>query len=161
LVLKTLSFIRIILGIFYSTLIGCSSGSAASTQYAPLSAKSISPGDITSATLEEFESMLEQAVADDDYDPLWDAIVATGQMSLIFGNTAVFMYRGEAVSVTWSADFVVTNQALLNMQGAQLGNSGIWIHKRRFPMDARFSYRIIVSGWRKILDPLNPYQNIQ
>ncbi len=151
--LRAHPFIQMILGLSCLALMGCSA--------AHLSAKSISPDDITSATLEEFEAMLEQVVSDGDYDPLWEAIVATGRMPLIFDDTAVFMYRGDAVSVTWSADFVVTNQALMKMQGTRLGDSNIWVYKRRFPMDARFSYRIIVSGWRKILDPLNPYQNME
>jgi enterochelin esterase family protein len=113
-------------------------------------------------TLAEFEAALDMAIRTDALDPFWETIVATGQMPLVFGQTAVFMYRGEANSVAWSADFAPGARWLEYMSGKRQGDSNLWMHKRDFPIDGRMSYRISINGNRKIiLDPLNPYQNME
>lgn len=113
-------------------------------------------------TLAEFEDRLETAVNSGDIDAFWDTIVATGQMPLIFGDTAVFMYRGEADTVKWSLDYAISDRMLLmNMQGIRQGDTDLWVFKRQFPTDARLSYRIILNGDPMILDPLNPCQAME
>lgn len=112
-------------------------------------------------TLAEFETTLKAAIERGELDPFWDTIVASGQMPLIFGDMAVFMYRGEADNVTWSADYAISDRTLLNMQGLRQGQTDLWVFRRQFPADARLSYRIILNKDTTILDPLNPYQSME
>ena len=113
-------------------------------------------------TLAEFEAALDTAIRTDALDPFWETIVATGQMPLVFGQTAVFMYRGEANAVAWCADFAPGARWLMYMRGERQGDSNLWILKKDFPINGRLSYRISLNGnQRIILDPLNPYQNME
>lgn len=87
-------------------------------------------------------------------DTFWREITSLGQMPLVFGDTAVFFYRGPATTVEWIGDFT-TWQTGKPLAGAQVGKTGIWAAQRRFPRDARLDYKIRVDGLQRN-DPLNP-----
>lgn len=106
---------------------------------------------------EAFQTALAEAIDGGRLDAFWDAAVAGRPAPLVFGETAVFIYRGEAESVRWSADYAISDGSLKDMRGERQGDSDVWLHERDFPADARLSYRIILDD-EAMLDPLNPYE---
>lgn len=158
--MKTLSVILITFAIL---VVSCRTLSLSPTVTAPHTSTPIStPAPPPFQTLAEFEVALEKAIDSDTVDLFWERIVAAGQMPLVFGETAVFMYKGEANAVAWCADFAPGVRRLMYMRGKRQGNSNLWMLKKDFPIDGRLSYRISLNGNRKIiLDPLNPYQNME
>ncbi len=109
-------------------------------------------------TLAEFQAALNEAVSNGQIDTFWNNLIAAKQMPLIFGNTAVFMYRGAANKVEWRGDFNYW-QSSTTSQGTRQGNTDVWLNTQQFPLDARFDYKIFVDG-TPMLDPLNPYQQL-
>ena len=101
------------------------------------------------STLAEFEEQLKSAVESGNLEPFWNAVVATGQMPLIFGDRlAVFLYRGRGGSVNWKGGFTIPYE--------RQGQTDLWVLRREFEPDARLDYRIEIDGWDTFLDPLNP-----
>ncbi len=105
-------------------------------------------------TLTDLQTRLGGATTDAQADVLWRQVVALGQMPLVFGDTAVFLYRGQAAVVDWIGDFTIW-QAGKPLAGQRVGKTDIWTAQRRFPLDARFDYTVRVDG-RQRNDPLNP-----
>lgn len=124
-----------------------------------LLAQDDSPLPLPYATFEEFKVALDSAVASGDIDPFWDTIVASGHMPLIWGDTCVFLYRGNASKVEWRGDFSgwdSTDETL----GEKQGDTDLWMLVRHFPLNARLDYKIVLYDTEWILDPLNPYQQV-
>jgi enterochelin esterase-like enzyme len=114
--------------------------------------------NIEDLSLEEFREQLSLSVENNDVDAFWDAIETRGSLPLVFDSTVLFLYRGEANSVTWLAEKSYSNLSLLGLPGARLGESNIWMVEYDFPEDARWSYRIRLDNREEIIDPLNPNQ---
>ena len=106
------------------------------------------------ATLSDFEKAVEDVPLRNGTDAFWKEVLSLRQMPLVFGDTAVFLYRGNARSVGWLGDFNTwkTNTAL---EGSRVRGTDIWIARKTFPQDARLDYKVSVDG-RQLLDPLNP-----
>ena len=105
-------------------------------------------------TLADLQSRLKAVTTDAQADAFWREVSALGQMPLAFGDTAVFLYRGSAAAVDWIGDFTAW-QAGEPLAGQRVGKTDIWTAQRRFPLDARFDYKVRVDGWQRN-DPLNP-----
>lgn len=88
----------------------------------------------------------------------WDELKSNKQIPFTFGDSALFLYKGDANSVSWQGDFTSWGSAKnVNSTGTQITNTKIYYLKARFPSDARIDYKIVVgSNW--ILDPNNPNQ---
>lgn len=123
--------------------------------YSSLHARSTLPY----ATFEEFIAALDDAVASGDIDPFWETIVTSGQMPLIWDETCVFLYRGNASKVEWRGDFSGWESTPETL-GQRQGDTDLWMLVRQFPRDARLDYKIVLYDQEWILDPLNPYQQV-
>ncbi len=111
-------------------------------------------GALPFPTLADLQTRLKSLTTAPQADVFWREIVALGQMPLVFGNTAVFLYRGNAAAVDWIGDFTIW-QAGEPLVGQRVGKTDIWTAERHFPRDARFDYKVRVDG-RQRNDPLNP-----
>ena len=114
-------------------------------------------------TLAAFQDDLNTAVNDGDVDSFWEKIVAARQMPLIFDQTAVFLYRGEADTVGWESAFAGYNAReyrYYTKEGTRIGDTDLWMLIQELPADARFDYMIVLNGSESIPDPLNPYQQL-
>jgi enterochelin esterase-like enzyme len=100
------------------------------------------------ATLSDLDLTLNLVANGGDPESLWQQ-VSYLQMPLIFGDTVIFLYRGDGSQVDWEADWGTSS-------GLRLGDSDIWMIALRLPTDARLEYRILLNGSERILDPLNP-----
>lgn len=105
-------------------------------------------------SLADFQQKLDGAVASGEIEPFWQTVVDTGQMPLVFGDTAVFLYRGVGQNVVWRGDFTLWDRAPA-AAGIRQGQTDIWLMMQQFPLDARLDYKIVVDG-AYLLDPLNP-----
>ena len=100
-------------------------------------------------TLAEFFELMQTAVDNGQVYAIWNPVTAIGQMPLIFGDYAVFLYRGDAQSVIWQGeDF--------SEPYVRQGKSNLWAMLQLFEPDARLEYKILPAGSEAILDPLNP-----
>jgi enterochelin esterase family protein len=107
---------------------------------------------------------MNTAVNNGHVDSFWDRIVAARQMPLIFDRTAVFMYRGEANTVGWESAFAGFNERAVCYdieEGTRIGDTDLWMLIQELPADARFNYKIVLNGRERVLDPLNPYQQLE
>ena len=100
------------------------------------------------STLAEFDELMKSAIASGEVDSFWEAVAATGQMPLIFGDdTAVFLYRRSAEQVECRGDFAA--------QYVRQGGTDLWAFMRQFEPDARVEYKIRRNSGGPVLDPLN------
>lgn len=108
-------------------------------------------------TLADFDARLNDALATGEVNTFWQQIKSLRQMPLIFGELAVFLYRGETESVSWVGDW----NKVASTTGWRLGSTDLWISTVRLPMDARLEYQIQVNGSNEfITDPLNPITEV-
>lgn len=110
-------------------------------------------------SLAELETALHAAVSSGGVDEFWERVAAGGRMPIIFGSTAVFLYRGEAETVEWRGDFNGWEPSP-ESYGERLGNTDLWRMTRHFLPGTRLDYKIVVNGEAWLLDPLNPYQQV-
>jgi len=103
-------------------------------------------------SLGDFDLLLNRAISEGTLDAFWGELSEIETMPLVFGDLAVFLYRGAAQSVAWNADWS-NNRA--HSEG-RLDGSDVWMHAVRLPPDARLEYQIQLDGEDPILDPLNP-----
>ena len=100
-------------------------------------------------SLAEFDSLVSSAISVGQVDPFWQAVVATGQMPLIFGdNFAVFLYRGQADKVAFRGDFMA--------EYLRQGETDLWGFIKQLEPDARLEYQILLNSSQPVLDSLNP-----
>jgi enterochelin esterase-like enzyme len=103
-------------------------------------------------TLDKLLAALQTAASSGQVDPVWDQITAFKLMPLIYGDIAVFLYRGGAKQVDWSGDW----SGITAPPGRQLGSTDLWVTAAPLPHDARLEYLISLGGQQQIVDPLNP-----
>ncbi|MEM1054973.1 MAG: alpha/beta hydrolase-fold protein [Bacteroidota bacterium] len=88
-------------------------------------------------------------------DRLWGYLRGTGQVPFTARDSALFLWRGDASSVSTAGDHTSWNPAAGRLQ--RLGQGDIWARAYRFPEAARVDYKLVMDGsW--ILDPANSYQ---
>ena len=115
---------------------------------------STAPTQPSFASLAEFDARLGAAVRQGRLDAFWSDIEALRQMPLIFGSTAVFLYRGPAEDVIWSGDW----DGLVRTAKGHIPGSGLWFFSADLPDDARMEYVLEIDGGDGIPDPLNPHE---
>lgn len=87
-------------------------------------------------------------------DTLWNELVEQECVPVVRGDTAVFLYRGEATSIRFVGDFNGWNRN--GPTATRLNPLDIWIFEQHFPPDARLDYKIIRNDTEWLLDPVNP-----
>lgn len=125
----------------------------------PSTATRAQDGPAPFADIDDFNAALEAARTSGEVEPFWERVLAHQAMPLIFGDTAVFFYRGEAESVEWRGDFSGWD-TLPAYVGSPLAASDIWLMQATFPLDARLDYKIVTDGSNWLLDDLNPLQQL-
>ncbi len=109
-----------------------------------------------------FKDALDAAVATADdgaLDAFWQTLTDAHQVPFALGDSAAFLYRGEAESVAWNGDFNGWGgDAAFANAGTRLEGTDLWILETTFPADARLDYKIVRDGNDWILDPANPWQ---
>jgi enterochelin esterase-like enzyme len=92
-----------------------------------------------------------------ELDKLWADLRQQGRIPVVSGDTALFLYRGEAQSVTWHGDFNGWGgKKDFPNQGKRLEGTDLWMLLSRFPADARLDYKVVINNKDWILDPANP-----
>lgn len=109
------------------------------------------------ASLGEAHAAMETVIRGGDADPFWSRVLAHRVMPLVFGEQALFLWRGEAGSVEWRGDFSSWSPSVA-ASGRRLGTSKVWVYERQFPLDARLDYKLVIDGTTWLVDPLNPHQ---
>jgi len=118
-----------------------------------------------SASAQPFTSLadLDRAIAavakGKSADAFWERVVAEQRMPLVFGTTAVFLYRGPGKIVEWRGDHVGWRPSE-EAKGKRVGKSDVWQYRHTFDLDARIDYKIVVDGERWLLDDLNPHTQV-
>jgi enterochelin esterase-like enzyme len=111
-------------------------------------------------SIEEFQIALEGALIDvGEFEALWTRLLENQQIPLTIGETAIFLYRGEAETVEWYGDFNSWGYTA-NALGERQGDTDLWMLTQEFPSDARLDYKIVLDGNNWILDPNNPLQQM-
>jgi enterochelin esterase family protein len=111
------------------------------------------------ASLAEFETSLERAALSGDIEPFWAGVVRQGRMPLVFGRTAVFLFRGDAQTVEWRGDAAGWSPSWETL-GERVGGTDIWRKTIQLLPRSRLDYKIVVDGDEWLLDPLNPDQQV-
>lgn len=111
------------------------------------------------ASLADLDRAIAAVAKGKSADAFWDRVVAEKRMPLIFGETAVFLYRGEGKTVEWRGDHVGWRPSE-EAKGKRIGKSDVWQYRRSFDLDARVDYKLVVDGERWLLDELNPYTQV-
>lgn len=87
---------------------------------------------------------------------LWDSLKANDQVPFAYGDSVLFMYKGQAGSVLWAGDFNSWNPASSGWAGQRMGTSDIFVLRKKFPSDARLDYKLVINNnW--VLDPSNRF----
>jgi len=116
----------------------------------------------------EFESIAEfkaylinlakspPTTSEDIYGDFLDSLESLNRIPFVVNDSVLFLYYGEATTISWAGDFNSWNPDVSGYQGSEIGNTGVWILEKSFPSDARLDYKIVVDdSW--ILDPRNYY----
>jgi len=64
-------------------------------------------GSLPFRTLTDLQTRMKAITTVAQADVFWREITSLGQMPLVFGDTAVFFYRGPATTVEWIGDFTI------------------------------------------------------
>ena len=89
----------------------------------------------------------------------WSELRKNKKIPLVAGDSALFLYKGEADSVAFVGDFSGWGRnRKFQTKAYRIDNTDIWYNFQQFPEDARLDYKIIVNRTNWILDPENPYQ---
>lgn len=81
------------------------------------------------------------------------------KIPFIANDSVLFLYKGEATSVTWMGDFNGWGyDSNYPNKGKKIPHTNLWILKASFPKNARLDYKIVLNGDNYILDPENQHQ---
>lgn len=75
------------------------------------------------------------------------------RIPLVEGNTAIFLYKGNASTVSVAGDFTGWQP---NLQMTKAAKSNFFYATKYFELNARQDYKIVVNSGNWYLDPLNP-----
>ncbi len=108
---------------------------------------------------QEIASVSDESLRTTRIDAIWDSLTINKLIPLTEDSTALFLYRGEAESVSWNGDFNSwSGDNRVDIQGSNIVGTDIWFLKMNFPPDSRLDYKITIDDENWILDPANPYQ---
>jgi enterochelin esterase family protein len=101
---------------------------------------------------------LYRAGTKENADKHWNQLISTS-IPFVYKDSVIFLYKGEARSVSWMGDFNNWgyDKSFMN-SGSRIPNTDIWILRSSFPNDARLDYKIVIDEKNWILDPVNVNQ---
>lgn len=88
-------------------------------------------------------------------DKFRDTLVAGQRVPLILDDGLIFLYKGQADTVTWRGDFSYW-QFGAGLEGKRIGETDLWYATADFPRDSRTEYKIMLNNKEWLLDPANP-----
>lgn len=117
-------------------------------------------GDLTAQTNAGWQQFVASLQADDAAraqaraDAFWE-LVKNRRVPLITADGVVFLYKGDAQSVSWRGDFnfYVSAGSIL---GKRINGTDLWYGIAKFPRDSRTEYQVVVNDSDGQLDPANP-----
>jgi enterochelin esterase-like enzyme len=86
-------------------------------------------------------------------DELWATLQADHSLPFVIGDSAAFLYRGPAETITFTGDFNGWNPE--PPHAVRLGASNVWLQEEVFPADSRLDYKVVRNGSQWQLDPAN------
>src|SRR5512135_2847042 len=95
------------------------------------------------------------AVAQARADELWQYLVKEQHAPLIFGQTVIFFYKGQANQVQWRGTFNGCGTA--GLAGQRIGQTDLWVSVAEFPPASRVEYKIVVNDKDWVVDSANPH----
>jgi len=103
------------------------------------------------------EARLVDLSADPDrFATFWDSLAATGNIPYVGNDSVLFLYRGEADTVSWAGDWNRWGNEADQIAMAREIAPGLFSYKRSFDAKSRFDYKVIVDNeW--LLDPHNEH----
>jgi enterochelin esterase family protein len=111
------------------------------------------------ASLADLDSEVAAVERGADRAAFWARVTASGPMPLVFGQTAVFFWRGEATTVEWRGDLVGWDPSAA-AKGRRLGATDIWTWRHDLLPRSRADYKLVVDGATWLLDPANPQRQV-
>lgn len=107
-------------------------------------------------SLEQIQDPVERTT---QADKLWEELVKSNLIPLTQEDSVLFLYRGQAKTVSWLGDFNGFGyDKNFKNTGTNIKNTDIWFLKASFPKDARLDYKIWVNSSEWVIDPYNPNQ---
>jgi enterochelin esterase family protein len=105
------------------------------------------------------EARLVELSADPDrFSTFWDSLAATGNIPYVVNDSVLFLYRGEADTVSWAGDWNRWGNEADQVAMAREIAPGLFSYKRSFDAKSRFDYKVVVDNeW--LIDPNN--KNVQ
>jgi len=97
----------------------------------------------------------EPSMAQARADQLWRTLVKEQRVPLIFDQSVVFLYMGQADRVDWRGDF--NTWTAPGLEGKRIGQSDLWIGVTELPSASRADYRIVINDKDWLADPVNPH----
>ncbi|MBI5034031.1 MAG: hypothetical protein HZB51_26210 [Chloroflexi bacterium] len=133
-----------------NTLQSVSPAASATNPMTPIVVASLQ--DLRQAVNEITNAQPEQAQA--KADVLYQTLAASKRIPVVFGQQVVFLYKGNAQSVTWQGVFNGWGDRP-GITGGRIGQTDLWIAQTEMPPASRFEYKITLNDKEWILDPAN------
>lgn len=112
-------------------------------------------------TLQQLATIPDALEKESKINAVWDSLSINGLIPIVEDSSVLFLYRGEAESVSWNGDFNNWgNNDGFHNNGSQIVGTDVWLLKKNFPADARLDYKITINESSWILDPVNPHQQM-
>lgn len=114
----------------------------------------------TITTLDDWHNLIRQiesadpAIAQSHVDALWQALTSARHVPLVLGNQVIFLYKGDASSVTVRGDFTQWAEGS-GLDAQRVGQTDLWIAQTTFPIDSRTEYRFVLDDQNWVSDPAN------
>jgi len=118
-----------------------------------------SPFKVAFEKLQQFSNITDSTRQKDEIQKWVTALRESHQIPFIVEDSVLFLYEGNAKSVSWMGDFNGWGyDEKFKNHGIKIANTNLWFLKSAFPKDARLDYKIVLNGTDYILDADNPYQ---
>jgi enterochelin esterase-like enzyme len=109
--------------------------------------------------LQQFSLISDSTHQKEEIEKLFSSLRAFDKIPFIVEDSVLFLYRGNASSVSWMGDFNGWgHDEKFENRGKKIANTNIWFLKSAFPKDARLDYKIVLNNTDYILDPENKHQ---
>src|SRR5512135_284302 len=96
----------------------------------------------------------EPSAAQARADELWQYLVKEQRAPLIFGQTVIFFYKGQANQVQWRGTF--NGWGTPGLAGQRIGQTDLWVSVAEFPPASRVEYKIVLNDKDWVVDSANP-----
>src|SRR5882762_2306049 len=118
-----------------------------------------SPFKVTFDKLQQLSRITDSTRQKEEAQKLFSSLREQNQIPFIIEDSVLFLYEGNATSVSWMGDFNGWgHDEKFENRGKKIENTNIWFLKSTFPKDARLDYKIVLNSRDYVLDPENPRQ---